>query len=51
MEYYNKFSGEVSRYEAEVSDWERKCREREIERTYNENRISRVNNLKLEKVR
>lgn len=30
MEDYKKFSGEVSRYEANASDWERECREIEI---------------------
>lgn len=34
MEDYNKFSGEVSQYETEVSDWEQECREKEIERKY-----------------
>ena len=36
MEDYNKFSGKVSQYEAKVSDWERECREKEIERKYSQ---------------
>ena len=34
IENYNKFSNEISRYQVEVSDWQRECREREIERKY-----------------
>lgn len=36
MEDYNKFSIKVSRYEAEISDWERECRERESVKRYSE---------------
>lgn len=42
MEDYNKFSGEVSLYEAEVSEWERECREKEIERMYEKEESSKI---------
>lgn len=47
MEDYNKFSGGVSRYEAEISDWERECREKEIERKYEKKQYDEgLNNFK-----
>lgn len=34
MEDYNKFSGEISRYEAEIGDWEMECKEIKIRKKY-----------------